>query len=54
MIIREDHQKGSLVALDYTHDALHELDAFFRKQHRVIVALTVREILEEEIPKKLV
>ncbi len=53
MVIREDRQKGFFVAFDYTHDALHEIDAFFRKQKRVIVALTVREILDEEIAKKL-
>ena len=38
---------------DYTSDALREIDAFFRKSGKVIVALTVREILEEEIAKKL-
>jgi len=30
-----------------------EVDAFFRKSGKVIVALTVREILDEEIAKKL-
>ena len=54
MMTREDRQKGFFVAFDYTHDALHEIDAFFRKQKKVIVALTVREILDEEIAKKLV
>jgi hypothetical protein len=53
MMIREDRQKGFFVAFDYTHDALHEIDAFFRKHKKVIVALTVREILNEEIAKKL-
>ena len=54
MMMREDRQKGFFVAFDYTHDALHEIDAFFRKQKKVIVALTVQEILDEEIAKKLV
>ena len=54
VMIREDRQKGFFVAFDYTSDALHEIDAFFRKQKKVIVALTVREILDEEIAKKLV
>ena len=27
--------------------------AFFRKEHRVIIPLTVKEILEENIAKKL-
>jgi len=28
---REDRTKGFFVAFDYTSDALHEIDAFFRK-----------------------
>jgi len=53
MMIREQREKGFFVAFGYTDDALREIDAFFRKQKKVIVALTVREILEEEIAKKL-
>ena len=52
-MIREDRLKGFFVAFDYTADALREIDAFFRKHKRVIVALTVKEILEEEIARKL-
>ncbi len=33
---------------------MREIDAFFRKSGKVIVPLTVREILEEEIARKLV
>ena len=54
VIIRQDRQKGFFVAFDYTQDAMHEIDGFFRKHKKVIVALTVREILDEEIAKKLV
>ena len=50
---RADRTKGFFVAFDYTEDALREIDAFFRKSGKVIVALTVREILEEEIARKL-
>jgi hypothetical protein len=53
MMIREDRQKGFFVAFDYSSDALHEIDAFFRKHKKVIVAFTVQEILDEEIAKKL-
>lgn len=53
MMTREDRQKGFFVAFDYTSDALREIDAFFRKSGKVIVALTVQEILDEEIAKKL-
>ncbi|HNS23094.1 MAG TPA: hypothetical protein PKH24_21530, partial [Sedimentisphaerales bacterium] len=41
------------VAFDYTQDALHEIDAFFRKSGKAIVALTVKDILEEQIAYKL-
>ena len=44
---REDRKKGFFVAFDYSPDALTEIDAFFRKSGKVIVALTVKEILEE-------
>ncbi len=40
-------------AFDYTSDALREIDAFFRKSGKAIIALTVREILDEEIARKL-
>jgi hypothetical protein len=32
---------------------LREIDTFFRQSGKVIVALTVREILEEQIARKL-
>ncbi len=34
-------------------DARREIDAFFRKSGKMIVALTVREILDEELARKL-
>jgi site-specific DNA-methyltransferase (adenine-specific) len=46
-------EKGFFVSFDYTSDALHEIDRFFREEHRIIIPLTVREILDEEIAKKL-
>jgi hypothetical protein len=50
---REDRKKGFFVAFDYSSDALTEIDAFFRKTGKVIIALSVKEILEEQIAKKL-
>ena len=47
-------EKGFFVSFDYTSDALREIDRFFREEHRIIVPLTVREILDEEIARKLV
>jgi DNA modification methylase len=46
-------EKGFFVSFDYTSDALHEIDRFFREEHRIIIPLTVREILDEEITRKL-
>ncbi len=45
--------KGFFVSFDYSSDALREIDRFFRDEHRIIVPLTVREILDEEIARKL-
>jgi hypothetical protein len=50
---REDRTKGFFVSLDYTCGAMQEIDAFFRKSGKIIVALTVREILDEQLAKKL-
>jgi hypothetical protein len=51
---RENRTKGFFVSFDFTSDALTEIDGFFRRTGKVIVPLTVREILDEEIAKKLV
>jgi hypothetical protein len=45
--------KGFFVSFDCTHDALTETDASFRKSGRIIMLLTVREILDEPIARKL-
>jgi hypothetical protein len=36
-----------------TADALGEIDAFFRRSGKVIIPLTVREILDEHLAAKL-
>jgi len=46
-------EKGFFVSFDYSSDAMHEIDRFFREEHRIIIPLTVREILDEEIARKL-
>ena len=46
-------EKGFFVSFDYTSDAMTEISRFFREEHRVIVPLTVREILDEQIAHKL-
>jgi hypothetical protein len=50
---RSKREKGFFVAFDYTEDALREIDRFFKDDHAVIVALTVLEILDEHIARKL-
>jgi len=54
VMTREDRTKGFFVGFDFSADALREIDAYFRKSGKVIVALTVREILDEQLAKKLV
>ncbi|MEW6358356.1 MAG: DNA methyltransferase [Planctomycetota bacterium] len=53
VMTREDRQKGFFVAFDFSQDALKEVFAFFRKSHKVIVPLTVQEILDEQVARKL-
>jgi len=52
-MIREERAKGFFVAFGYLEDALREVGAFFRKTGKSIIALTVRDILDEEIASKL-
>jgi hypothetical protein len=50
---RMKRNKGFFVSFDYSDDALAEVDRFFRDEHAVIVPLTVHEILDEHIARKL-
>jgi len=47
------HDMTKAVAFDFSSDALTEIDSFFRKEHKVIIPLTVKEILEGNIARKL-
>lgn len=53
-MLRTKRKKGFFVGFDFSRDALTEIDGFFRREHVVIVPLTVREILDEAIAQKLV
>lgn len=53
VMTREERQRGFCVAFGYTADALRAIDTFLCKSGRVIVGLTVREILDEETAKRL-
>ena len=52
--MREDCEKGFFVSFNYSSDALQEIESFFKCSHKVIVALTVQEIPDEHIARKLV
>ena len=41
--------QGVFVSFDYTADALREVDRFFREEQRLIIPLTVKSILNDEI-----
>jgi len=53
MMMREERQKGFFVSFDYTSDAMMEISRFFKQSHKVIVPLTVQEILDDRIAAKL-
>ena len=53
MMAREECAKGFFVSFDCTGDALSEISRYFKQGKRVIIPLTVREILDEHIAHKL-
>ena len=53
VMARNDRTKGIFVGFDFSSDATREIGAFFTKSGKVIIPLTVREILDEEIARKL-
>ncbi len=52
-MMRTKRKKGFFVSFDFSSDALREIDQFFRREHIVIIPLTVREILDETIAQRL-
>jgi DNA modification methylase len=52
-MLREKRTKGFFISFEFSSDAMREIDAFFRREHCIIVPLTVQEILEESIAMKL-
>ena len=44
---------GFIVGFGFTSEVNTEISQFFKRTGKVIVALTVREILDEEIAQKL-
>ena len=52
-MMRAERLKGFFVSFDYTSDATSEIQRFFRQTGKVIIPLTVREILDDQIAYKL-
>ncbi len=50
---RAERKKGFYVSFGYSKDALVEIDRFFRKTGGMILPLTVKDILEEQLARKL-
>jgi DNA modification methylase len=53
MMTRAERTKGFFVSFAYGDGALTEIDRFFRQTGKVIIPLTVNEILNEQIARKL-
>jgi hypothetical protein len=52
-MMKAKRNKGFFVAFGFSQDAMVEIQQFFVREHKIIVALTVKEILDEEIAQKL-
>ncbi len=46
-------KKGFFISFDYSGDAMTEASQFFKKTGKMIIPLTVQEILDEHIAHKL-
>jgi DNA modification methylase len=53
MMMREERAKGFFVSFAFTSDAVTEIGRFFKQTGKVIIPLTVREVLDEQIAIKL-
>jgi hypothetical protein len=51
--MRTRRKKGFFVGFDFSRDSMTEIGQFFQREHIAIVALTVREILDETIAQRL-
>jgi ribosomal protein S6 len=53
VMTREDRSQGFFVAFDYSQDALAEIQSFMKKTGRIIRPITVKDILDEQVARKL-
>ena len=51
--MREDRTQGFFVSFDYSQDALGKIQAFMKKTGRIIRPITVKDILGEQVARKL-
>jgi hypothetical protein len=52
-MMRTKRKKGFFVGFDFSSDSMQEIGQFFKREHISIVALTVREILDETIAHRM-
>ena len=52
-MMREKRSKGFFVSFDFTSDAMTEIGGFFRRTGNVVVPLTVRQILDDQLAQRL-
>ncbi|MCX5843792.1 MAG: hypothetical protein NT022_08590 [Deltaproteobacteria bacterium] len=53
VMMREDRTQGFFVSFDYSQDALSEIQAFMKKTGKIIRPITVKDILDEQVARKL-
>ena len=53
VMAREDRQRGFFVAFGFSSDAESECEAFRKKTGRIIKLITVQDILDEQLAKKM-
>ena len=53
VMMREERTQGFFVSFDYSQDAISEIQAFMKKTGRIIRPITVKDILDEQVARKL-
>ena len=53
VMMREDRTQGFFVSFDYSQDAFSEIQAFMKKTGKIIRPITVKDILDEQVARKL-
>lgn len=48
VMMRENRTRGYFVGFDFSSDSIQEINSFFKRTHREIIPLTVRQLLDED------